>query len=80
MLVEDIAQIALSGFTRTRQLFCEIRLASRFPRLAAGQERVRCDVGDMDAVRATRASLEEAVSKANRLWEMLGYIAQTSAI
>lgn len=68
LLVKQISQIAFGVLARARQFFCEVRLASRFPLLSAVEGRVWLDVRNVNAVRSTRASLEEAASRVKGFW------------
>lgn len=68
LLVKQISKIAFGVLSGARQFFGEVRLARRFPLLSAIEGWVWLDVRNVDAVRSTRASLEEAASKARGLW------------
>ena len=68
LLVKQVSQIAFSVLPGARQFFCEVRLASRFPLFSGVEGRVWLDVRNVNAVRPTRASLEEAASKAKGFW------------
>jgi hypothetical protein len=68
LLVKQISEIAFSVLPGARQFFGEVRLVGRFPLLTAVEGWVWLDVRNVDAVRSTRASLEEAASKAKGLW------------
>jgi len=80
LLVKQISQIAFGVLARARQFFCEVRLASRLPLWSAVEGWVWLDVRDVDAVRPTRASLEEAASRAKGFRQVFRYVAQASAV